>query len=433
MSDQTNDTMIPGQSIVPGAAAKSLQEAEVLARHGYQMPEPWFAYGTKMLAMGEAKARELRAQSETLPYLRDGIEAFAERIAAERRVDVRDVKLADLRVNDSGLLQRVVDDKGSRLTLSSHAFSQLATQAPDDITGAARYNVNAWLDRKQASRTLRTRYPNAANKTRDCYAIVSNKYTVLDSQEFLRAAARSLPTDSRVSIMYQDGRSRSPKTGRELPMRTRADVTLTNPFDVPEELGVGRVHELFIRLRTADDGTRGYSIVTGARRVSCINCTILTGHGASFRRRHVGNPDDLRQLIENSLGEAGLAMAEFSGLWREANVQQIHDGYDGTTLSARAVYERLIAAGYVKVPGHDGREAVEALLRAWELEPGDTAAAVNRAITRLAHEGSWRSIEDTEELEEQAGQLLYQRVFALAPLSGEQRDYFDGDDDAELN
>lgn len=436
MTDTANTpALIPGVSIVEGAKARAEEEAALLAEHGIQMPDTYFALGTKMMAQGEAKARELRAPTDALPYLKPGAEAFADRITAERRTDVRDVELARVRVDESGLLRRVLDNGtlgGTALTVTSNAYSQLATLAPEGVTGASRYNVNSWLGRKKAKRVLRTRYPNKAAGTRDCYAVVSDKYAVFDSHEILREAAKILPADSKVSVLYQDGRARDAKTGRELPMRTRADVIISNPFKA-DELGVGRVHEVFLRLRTADDGTRGISIDVGARRISCINCTILTGTGASFRRRHVGERATLQQMIQEAIAESGKAIDAFSVLWREANIERIHDAYDGSTLSARAVFERLVAAEYVKVPGCDGRAAVDQLLWAWEMEPGDTAAAVNRAVSRLAHEGSWRSIEATEELEEQAGQLLYARLYRLNPLTDQQHAYFDGDDEASLN
>jgi hypothetical protein len=81
------------------------------------------------------------------------------------------------------------------------------------------------------------------------------------------------------------------------------------------------------------------------------------------------------------------------------------------------VFRALIKAGYVSAP--DGAEvAVDNYHQAWLKEPGETRSAYVNAITRAAHESPWSNPWATDELEEQAGKLLYNHV-VLSPAQME--------------
>ena len=58
-------------------------------------------------------------------------------------------------------------------------------------------------------------------------------------------------------------------------------------------------------------------------------------------------------------------------------------------------------------------EMVNRLHTAWEKERGYNKTAILNAITRAAHESSWNSWADSEDLESAAGELLYQPVWNL--------------------
>lgn len=58
-------------------------------------------------------------------------------------------------------------------------------------------------------------------------------------------------------------------------------------------------------------------------------------------------------------------------------------------------------------------DLVKRLHDSWEREPGYSKTAILNAITRSAHEHTWSSWADTEDLESQAGSLLYQKVWNL--------------------
>jgi hypothetical protein len=172
------------------------------------------------------------------------------------------------------------------------------------------------------------------------------------------------------------------------------------------------MHRVAVTVRTGDMGNEGYDISLSAIKIRCINATLLRGKGNSLARRHVGNPESLRAAVRELFNNVAPAMEEFSALWREGNERRIIDDADGTPLSVETCFRRLIKNGYLSMPtGAETDPFVAALMQAWEYEPGDSYRAIHDAVTRLAHTGSWQSAWVTEELEEQASELLYARVW----------------------
>lgn len=120
------------------------------------------------------------------------------------------------------------------------------------------------------------------------------------------------------------------------------------------------------------------------------------------------------KMIHELAQKAGHAMSEFADHWRAAHVTRVfNDSY--TADDARAAFEKLVEGGFVNVKTDDAA-VVDKLVTAWRVEPGNTYQAINRAITRAAHADTWKVDADTEALEEQAGQLLYNRVMVCNAL-----------------
>jgi hypothetical protein len=405
---------IPGVTIRERARAQANAETQLArARLGLKLDDKqlYFASGTKMLASGEAVAREYRRSWEQRPLVGEGMDALYQRVQSERRKDLV-VPAHELLLDNQGRLTR---GNGGALVPTGHAFRQLANGAPAELDAGLKANLNLWMPGVDPKRKvcLRTRNPNAETKTRELFAAVSPKYAAFDSDTLAQACKRLLPADARVTVEY-DG------------ARTQLDVSYANPYEVADEIAVGRLHRVGLRIDTADDGSRGFRIRLYAERIACINCTILADGRLTFSRRHIGNVDAFAKLVQEALSSTGNAIRDFGRLWGEANERAIHDAYDGTQLSASECFKRLITAEYVKVPHVKPGELHTALMTAWEQEPGDTAAAVNRAITRLAHEasGSWKSQWYQDDLETAAGELLYNQVYSLAPITDEQRAVF---------
>ena len=70
-------------------------------------------------------------------------------------------------------------------------------------------------------------------------------------------------------------------------------------------------------------------------------------------------------------------------------------------------FTMLVEKGFVKVAGVERKDLVGRLVKAWEFDRGASRANVINAVTRAAHTNTWKSAWAQEELEVQAGQLVY--------------------------
>ena len=203
------------------------------------------------------------------------------------------------------------------------------------------------------------------------------------------------------------------------------DVSLAPVYNVEAgDLGVGRAHRILTTISSADDGSESLRIKFKAIRIACINCTLVADTKLMFERRHVG--EDLGYFFMQALQKAGEAMTRFSDVWKDANEKAIVDKATGGKMSPEETFRRLIAHGYVNVPWVKEPELLSKLMTCFEKEPGTTAAHINMAISRLAHEGSgsWKSPWYVDALEEAAGNVLFQNVTSLRPLRAEQEERF---------
>lgn len=354
-----------------------------------------------MLATGVATAKGLRKEWEGRPVLFDAMTSTRRMIAREARED-RPVTIAAHRVDASGLY--------AGLPMDGNAWSQLTSRAPEGFPSRLRGNVNLWLGHVSGDAVLRTRHLTPA-APRSAFAVVSPKYTACDLDRVATLAERLLPADAHAQVNYDQDST-----------RWLIDASLAPTFAVDGEIGVGRVHRAGIRLSGADNGTSSIRAEFYAERIRCINCTIITTTGLQFARAHKGT--GIEEAISAAVSRIGEAVEAFGSVWREANVQAIHDAYDGTPVGAEEAFRRLVAHEYVRLPGMDKVEAVEALMDAWNYEPGDTAAAINRALTRAAHTTDGVDAFAGAELEAAAGELLFNRVYTLPRLSKAQAEAF---------
>ncbi|MCC7536917.1 MAG: hypothetical protein IT379_11920 [Deltaproteobacteria bacterium] len=284
------------------------------------------------------------------------------------------------------------------VVLEPAAWRHLEGYAPN---GVVRGNVNAWLGRAENEVRLRTRHPFAG--LRSGYAITSLAYTPLDVDDVARYAVQYLPDDARGVTRY-DGR------------HAVIEASMGSPFTA-DEAGVGMLHRIITEITSADDTSHSLMIRYKAVRVACVNCTLITTSKLVFSHRH--RTPELPGLLEAALAHASDAMNVFSEAWRNANrdTYRLEHGFD-----EREVFRRLVAHGHLRVVGEAPAALVEQLLGAWQREPGDTIAAVNRAITRAANDTAWTSPWAQDELETQAGRLLFGKLRELPPLMREQEE-----------
>lgn len=369
----------------------------------------FFAHGTEMLGVGKAKVRRDRADFLDLPTVGDAMDALGTAIQREERAD-HEVDLGGLSVTYGGRLHS--EDIEAWLDPSEIGWQRLASFAPSDVPAGLRTNVNAWLGRRRGDKVRARTRATADGKARELYSVVSPKYVPYDVDAIAADIAATMPADARARVRYDRS-------------RMRTDVVLCNPHHYPDDTGtasVGEAHRLTLRVTTADDGTGGFKLRWLAERMRCRNATLLKGERTVFHASH--RREDLGKAIGEALAAQGQVMETFASVWRDAWKSYYLDGSrKGDKLDADAALRRIAYHRLVQIPGVRGAEATyDALRLAYDAEGGDgSVASVHNAITRAAHQTpvSWSSRWADDETEEQASNLLYQKVHVLAAISDE--------------
>jgi hypothetical protein len=179
----------------------------------------------------------------------------------------------------------------------------------------------------------------------------------------------------------------------------------------PENAVAGEFFKGCVRVQAADDGSGSVKVKLGLWRNLCRNLiivdfdTVLVGS-----RRHVGAATieaDVRELMASASERIALVV----GKWSEASTENVLDRYDLQDVDQ--VFRGLVLNDCVHAAGVKPDDMVQRLHAAWEREPGYSKTAILNAITRAAHESTWSSWADQEDLESAAGNLLYQPVWTL--------------------
>jgi hypothetical protein len=353
----------------------------------------FFDEGTVLMEGFAETALRSRQEWEARPTVREAAAAHAATIAAERRKDYRDVALAKLIIDESGYLTRA--NGGLRPTESS--WRQLTAKAPSGT--AVTWNLNSWLAKSPDVALLRTRHPDAETGTRELFAALSSKYAVLDGHDLVNRMAERLPAQARAELKYEP-----------ISTRLQFSASLHNPYAAGgDEVAVGRMHQVGIRLRTADHGRESIRIRAFVERIRCINCTLVPATWSKVSRRHVGDAGAIYDAAQALFEQAGSVMEAFDEHWSAAAAVQAFAEVEGSA-SARLAFEALVRRKIVEVPGVERATLVDDLVSAWEYEPGTSWQAVQRAITRAAHTSGY-GLDESDTLEDQAGELLFARIW----------------------
>ena len=422
LNDSTPDAAqsaerIVGKTIVATAANKAARErALVEDATGLKLSgtvdggfagtgsELWFDEGTTMMKEGVQVALDSRTEWDNLPTAKAASLDHAATVAAEKRqTTTREAN--SLRLGGSGKLGSLPASPDAPAVLfgepENHAWRQLTTLAGAlDRTPRNKQNVNSWIAEVPSETLRKMRTRSLGGDAPTVFAVLSDRYAEVDGDVLLREMSRRLPGETRARVDY-DAESTS----------LSADLTLHNPYEFEDDITVGRLHRAGVRLVTADNGTSRVRMRAYVERIRCINCTLLPQEWATIDRVHVGDPLAIIEQVRDLMVKVGNAMGEFADVWRAAHVTRVFaDASDPAEV--RAGFSNLIKGGFVDVPEkHD--VTLDRLVRCYLEEPGHTYQAINRAITRAAHAFTWR---DSEALEQQAGELLYQRVSVVNQL-----------------
>jgi len=395
--------------------ARAIASDVIAAKHGIIAREATlFTWGTNG-QWGDAayKARqELRARP-LLSAFADDVKA---RVAAEGRRSDR-VELPALTYGVDGRLRTKPGSAGAVMT--AHSFRQLLNRA--DAPGyAAGYlgsdklpaelrapHVQHWLNSASEAAKLPAqgttpitgvllskRIDPGAGQGHHVYGVVSTDYTRYDMDRVVADVLAAAPSTARGSLKYDATTT-----------RWSMDATIGADF----EPVVGDIHRVVLRISGHDAGGGSISVRLFAERVRCLNFSkVQLSSKIKGRIRHVGA--NVGAQVRGLLAVQGEALKDFADAWRDANQEGIiRDVELREQGDARKVFAALIEAGHVDAP--DGADlAVERFFQAWLREPGYNRADFVNAVTRAAHEAPWSSPWATETLEDQAGELLYNRL-----------------------
>lgn len=400
---------------VDAAGAARATADELLAKSlGFSPAPPVFEIGTVVNTTGVANFKRSRQDWAAMPSLPELARTFSDRIKNEQRRDVK--KFArDLTANADGTIS---NSDGDKIMCSERAMDGFAThltpggasylkQCPSDLRAT---NLNHWFGQafvvdaraskkagevvsKPRELTLRTRARKGGN--REIFAVTGPRYAAFDVDKVAREAAAGIGGDARGTVTY-DG------------YKMTLDAVFHSNIQ-PENAVAGEFFQGCIRITAADDGTGAVKVKLGLWRNLCRNLiivdfdTVLVGS-----RKHVGAATieaDIRELMEQANERIALIVSK----WSEASTEDVLARYDLTDVDQ--VFRGLVLNGCIKATGKKPEEMVKTLHEAWEREPGYSKTSILNAITRAAHEGTWNSWADSEELESQAGDLLYQKVW----------------------
>lgn len=411
-------------------AARATADEKTAKSLGFSPKPPVFEIGTTVNSIGVENFRRSRADWKALPALPELSKTFGDRVKAEKREDLK-ISAPCLGVSRAGRigLFASVDAERSDANLkqswsvSERALDGLATHI---TPGGASYlkqcppalradNLNHWLGMaystdaratkkagyevtKARELTLRTRARKSANGAdREIFSVVGPRYAAFDVDKVAAEAAAGIGGDARGTITY-DGYK----------------MTLDAMFHsnvAPENAVAGEFFKGVIRVQAADDGTGSVKVSLGLWRNLCRNLIIVDFDKVLVgSRKHVGIAtiqDDVKALMADASKRIDLMV----GKWSEASTENVLDRYDLTDVDE--VFRGLVINGCVSAPGVKTEDMIKRLHESWEREPGYSKTAILNAITRSAHEQTWSSWADTEELESQAGELLYQKVWNL--------------------
>jgi hypothetical protein len=405
-------TLRPGVDVDPEAEARILAAEKFLKARGFAPPPTWFAAGTEMLPEGRAKFGSLAKRHADLPVFRDAAREVIDVIRAEDR---RDMVLGDarvLRLTPDGQLTR----GNAPIALEPNALKGLIGKFPKAFPNAWAFlslldpaaraeAVNAQLARlgdwyRDDERNLRLRLRNVGGWR--AFAAVSPTYMPMDADRVLAAYADTLDglglPDPRGAIAYNG---------------ETTDVTIRATWHAPQSFrpSVGDVFESGISARTNDAGNGSHRAGNTFTRIICINCTTGDFGNDTLRRVHKGSrvsdltaqglakiQQDVADVVSRT-GDAARFFLDAWGILRETPVTRVRKDGD-----PKAFLKSLVASG--ELDADVARDTmVEALLRGFDVEPGETLADVFNAVTRAAHDGlldeaqRWR-------VERAAGSLL---------------------------
>lgn len=380
-------------------AARATRDEKTARAAGFAPAPPIFTLGTPVNSTGVENFTRSRMAWEKLPDTAEACDKLADFVAAERREDIT-VKAIDLAMRVNGNL--IDSATNTEYAMEEEGFLSFARQVTPggavylsrcepDLRGV---NINSWLGASKPERklVLRSRVNQATSK-RGLFATVTPSYKAYDMDAIARAVKASLPPGCRGDLTY-DGRT------------ARIDALFHTDIK-PSRAVAGEFFKAGVSIQTRDDGSGAARVRAEAYRNLCLNLIVIDVARITQTVRHQGN--DIAANFAKAVAKAFKAVEGFADVWNAATVENVLDRYEAKT--PEEIFTALCKHRLVHVPGFAGEAMVDRLMAAWNVEPGYCRSNFINAITRAAHAEEWQTFDATGDLEAQAGQLLYARVW----------------------
>jgi hypothetical protein len=396
------------------------------------------AIGTRVNTIGDENFAASRVSFEEKPTALAALEKLATTIEAEGRMHVEHVRLGSLtcRAEDGAIAAK--NGEWHVFQPTTRALSHLGNVlAPSDTT-LARYLPNAPVSIRREIVSTYTALHRASEKTAakeitlglrrnvpgktpagittlpvrdgspdavECYRIASDRYVPYEAHTAARdiiAGCADELAGSRAEVVYDGDCAR---------------LTFWFHADHVVDLAAGDVFKAGIILNLDDVRGGSIKVRSSVIRNKCLNLIILGKQTkTNLVQRHVGKGvTEIAANVKAGIAQAASDLSYFVKGWHAARQDRIVDAFSG---DPRKVFEGLVGAGLTKLGG-SMESQVDRLMTAWQAEPGYTRADVVNAVTRAAHADAWwTSAFGGEDVEEQAGQLLYVHNIARRIDSG---------------
>lgn len=428
-----------------GKVNSALDDAVNLATGGavtkWAHTDPVYAAGSRVNSIGVANLTAEGKAMKATGLLTDNLRKTATVIDNERRTPV-DFHVQDLRLDcrDGKLfLQRRSTGKDG-LPLTSDTLSHICDYYPSTfgaIKGALltdhedggftpeataelfnRYLVDRWVELEDRGQVTSKRRggPTVRNghlvmwvrkqaAEWQAYTITSQRHASkgLDGAEFLRAVADTLE-----GAGYFGEASYNPAN-------TKVNFNGWMMPNTVVDLSAGDVFKAGISGGTSDSKQGSYGLWLSAVRNLCLNLIILANESARIlNKTHLASAESVRADLKKGLKAADGALDGLRAEWgilrgskltvpgdmKEAEVKKAEKMFKGT--SAAVAVALMAASKTVKLPGVKRDSLVEGLLRGFNAEPGDTAADIVNAVSRM----HFQKEIDSFQLGQQSGALI---------------------------
>lgn len=444
-------------------AARSRRDADALLAAGFSPSDPVYERGSRVNETGVANARRSRIDHEQKPLVIDATTDLIARIRAERRRDVV-VNAGNIGMSDDG---RIVVTGGKvggadiddvAVAVNRSAFKSLVNRlgyAGADYLArlpikARAANVNMWRsvisgsdpelaaeaqqiaaalgrsavgDAEECKLRLRTK----RDGTEEAFAVVSPSYTSFDADLIADAVRRTCMTTPTMSTSL-DGETfqadLSQARGRLTYDGTKTRMEVMFHSDIrPEVYVAGEFFKAGVLIRTDDTGGGSCKVVPVVWQNRCLNLIILEAvKGEEISILHLGDIASRTKKFEAAFQKSLRSIAHFLKAWgnacRENVLEATGRAFANVPSSVDAalpgLFNGILEQKLVAIPGKR-REVVNALVEQWRADDsgakvhGLTRASLVNAFTRYAHTIQMDDPWAEDEIERDAGRLLFGR------------------------